>query len=198
MSAGVIGCVVTPGQGRGDTDRTDLPPGAPFMADNGCFGKGFLGYDHWQDWLESYRKYADQCAFAVAPDVPFDHELTLQRSMPRLDLIRSIGYPAALCLQNGARMDSWLPWDLFDVLFIAGSMPFKNSPVAAHFTREARDRGKPVHWGRCNSMLRIQQAHGMGCDSADGGYLRHGPDINLERLLGWLRDLERKGAQTFL
>jgi len=192
MSAGTIGCVLTPGQGN------LLPDGAPWCADNGCFGGGFRGYAEWWKWLASHRLDAATCAFAVAPDVPFDYGLTRLRSAEWLSRIRGLGFPAAFCLQDGVTMDAELPWDQFDVLFIAGSMPFKSSVAAADFTRQAAERGKPVHWGRCNSLKRIKQAHGMGCASADGGYLRHGPDINLGRLLGWLAELERNGAQVFI
>ena len=188
MSAGRIGCIITPGQGN------TIPPGAPWCADNGRFGKGWPGPLRYEAWLASYRPYAQTCAFAVAPDVPFDMAATLRLSRPWLYHIRRMGYPAALALQDDCR----LPWDDFDVLFIAGSMEFKWGVIAADYTRQARARGKHVHWGRCNSLTRIRQAHGMGCDSADGGYLRYGPDKNLPRLLGWLDELDRNGAQTFI
>jgi len=204
MIAGTIGFVETPDQG------TPIPPGARFMVDNGRFS-GKLDPDgrllvgdraprwHGDLWFEAYlakfRPRAADCAFVVAPDVPFEPETSLARSRPWLHRIRRMGFPAALAVQGDIGR---LPWNEFDVVFLAGDMGFKHGIAAADYVRQARDRGIPVHWGRCNSQLRIRQAHGMGCDSADGGYLRAGPDKNLGRLLGWLADLDRNGAQTFI
>lgn len=48
--------------------------------------------------------------------------------------------------------------------------------------------------GRVNSLRRLRLAQAMGCDSADGTYLAYGPDRNLPRLLGWLREINCQGA----
>src|SRR5215469_12673604 len=160
MAAGTFGCVVTPGQ-HSHLETAALESGAAWFADNGCYGGGFRGYDEWWGWLTGYKPYAATCRFAVAPDVPFDFDLTLRRAGAWLTRIRSeLGVPAALALQNGCGMGARLPWDTFDVLFVAGSMDFKHSPVATDLTREAKARGKWVHWGRANSLTRIKQAHG--------------------------------------
>jgi hypothetical protein len=42
--------------------------------------------------------------------------------------------------------------------------------------------------GRVNSLRRHRYAAAIGCDSADGTYLTRGPDENLPKLLGWVRD----------
>ena len=54
---------------------------------------------------------------------------------------------------------------------------------------EAKARLKWVHMGRVNSLRRLRYASAIGCDSADGTYLRFGPDVNLPTLQGWLRDV---------
>jgi hypothetical protein len=190
MTAGRLGCIVTPAQGN------RIPAGAVWAADNGCFGNGYPGDVEYLAWL-AVRPRVRHCVFAVAPDVPFDMPATLKRSRPFLPVIRAMGYRAALAAQNGAE-NTDLPWDDFDVLFIGGDTLWKLSPAAAWLTREARTRGKHVHMGRVNSLRRLRLAWGMGCDSADGTYLAFGPDVNLPRLLGWLADLDRRGAQSVI
>jgi len=209
MIRGLLGCIVTPGQGN------VIPPGSVWFADNGRFSgkkddegrplvgdraprwKGDLWFEAWLARPEFLSRRSD-CRFVVAPDVPFDHEATMSRAMPWLYRIRAMGYPAALTIQNGIKSSDRLPWANFDVMFIAGDMGFKHGLMAAELTRQAVTRGIPVHWGRGNALKRIRQAHGMGCSSMDGGFLRYGPDSNLPELLGWLSDLDRNGAQTFL
>ncbi|MFF9040515.1 hypothetical protein ACF090_34190 [Streptomyces sp. NPDC014892] len=88
---------------------------------------------------------------------------------------------------RGARL---LPWDAFDVLFLAGSTEWKLGAVAERLAREAKARGKGVHMGRVNSRTRLGIAEWFGCDSADGTYLAYGPDRNLPRLLRWIDELD--------
>lgn len=83
-----------------------------------------------------------------------------------------------------------LPWDAFDVLFLAGSTQWKLGPIAERLAREAKARGKNVHMGRVNSRMRLGIAEWFGCDTADGTYLAYGPDKNLPRLLRWLDELD--------
>lgn len=184
MSAGLIGCMTTPAQGN------VIPDGAEYACDNGKFGKGWPGADAWFDWLtRTVARYgADRCLWAVAPDVPFDAAGTLAESLPWLARIRALGIPAAFAAQDGCDLLG-LPWDDFDVLFIAGSTEWKTGPVAERLAREAKARGKQIHMGRVNSRLRLRTAEWFGCDSADGTYLAFGPEKNLTRLTGWLDEL---------
>lgn len=184
MSAGLIGCMTTPAQGN------VVPDGAEYACDNGKFGKGWPGADAWFDWLtRTVERYgADRCLWAVAPDVPFDAAGTLAESLPWLARIRELGIPAAFAAQDGCDLLG-LPWDDFDVLFLAGSTEWKIGPVAERLSREAKERGKQVHMGRVNSRIRLRTAEWFGCDSADGTYLAFGPEKNLIRLTGWLDEL---------
>ncbi len=95
MLAGHLGCMTSPRQGN------RLPPGVPWAADNGKFGKGWPGSAAWYDWLAGQvtRYGADLCLWAVAPDVPFDAAGTLAESRPWLPKIRALGVPAAFAAQ---------------------------------------------------------------------------------------------------
>jgi hypothetical protein len=187
MSAGLLGCMTTPAQGN------RVPDGALYACDNGKFGKGWPGADAWFAWLAAtvQRYGADRCLWAVAPDVPFDAAGTLAESLPWLAKIRALGIPAAFAAQDGCDLLG-LPWDDFDVLFIAGSTEWKTGPVAEHLAREAKARGRAVHMGRVNSHQRLRTAEWFGCDSADGTYLAFGPETNLPKLRGWLDAIARQ------
>lgn len=187
MTAGLIGCMTTPAQGN------VIPTGAYWAADNGRFGKGWPGADEWFHWLAGQvaRYGADKCLWALAPDVPFDAVGTLEESMEWLPRIRALGIPAAFAAQDGCDLLG-VPWDDFDVLFLAGSTEWKISVTAERLSREAGERGKKVHMGRVNSRHRLGIAEWFGCDTADGTYLAFGPEKNLRRLTGWLAGLERQ------
>ncbi|RPK74484.1 hypothetical protein [Streptomyces sp. ADI95-17] len=189
MRAGLLGCMTTPAQGN------VIPDGTPIGADNGCFGNNYPGDDEWFDWLDSriVRYGADRFLFAVAPDVPFDAAGTLAKSLPWLGRIRGLGVQAAFAAQDGCD-ELGVPWDAFDVLFLAGSTEWKIGPIAERLSREAKERGKRVHMGRVNSLRRLRIAEWFGCDTADGTYLAFGPDKNLARLRGWLDELHHTPA----
>lgn len=181
MTAGHLGCIVTPKQGN------RIPDDVLICADNGAYGKGYPGDDAWWAWLRTLP--ADRCAFAVAPDVVADAPATLARSLPWLPKIRALGIPSAFVAQNGIEHTD-IPWDEFDVLFIGGTTGFKLGPVARQLTAEAKARGKRVHMGRVNSAKRMRYAEFIGCDTADGTYIAHGPDVNLPTVLAWLRGVD--------
>lgn len=185
MRAGLLGCITTPAQGN------RLPAGVPWCADNGRFGNGWPGYWRWAKWLAAQPPGG--CRFAVAPDVPFDAEATLRRYGPAGRYIRRVGYPAALAAQNGLERLP-VPWHEFDALFLGGDTAWKLGPEARAITAEARARGVWVHMGRVNSLRRLEYAAAIGCDSADGTYLRSGPDVNLPTLLGWMRRVNNQLA----
>ena len=205
MTAGRIGMITTPRQGN------RIPPHAAFIADNGRFSgqladdgtplvgdlsPGWVGELRYTAWLAKLRPRWADCRFVVAPDQPFDMARTLDMAGRWLYEIRAMGFPAGLALQNGAE-SMRIPWADFDVACLAGDTAWKTSPAAAWLARQAISRGKPVHMLRVNSLKRIRQAWGMGCDFCDGGFLRY-PDRRLPDLLGWLADLERNGAQMVM
>lgn len=182
MDTGLLGQIVTPTAGN------RLEAGRRWCADNAAFSGGYPGDDAYLAWLTARAHLAHLCAFAVAPDVPFDAAATLTMSTPMLPRIRQLGYPVALCAQDGLE-DLDIPWDTFDVLFIAGSTEWKLSKAARDITFEAKRRGVWVHMGRVNSFRRLRYAAAIGCDSCDGTFLAFGPDKNLDQLIGWLDEI---------
>lgn len=187
MEDGALGFIDTPLQ------RNKRPDHVIWCADNGCFNDATFSESRWITWLHDNAEHASTCWFATAPDVLGDAESTLYRSLPWLPRIHALGYPAAYVAQDGQETVP-LPWHLFDVLFIGGTTNFKLGTVARRLVAEAKQQGKRVHMGRVNSLRRYRYAESIGCDSADGTILKHGPAKNLIRILGWYRDLEQRPA----
>ena len=179
MRDGLLGAIETP---HGTHRIDDIPA---WVADNGCFGKNYVGDEQYLAWLSKMQPQAGRCWFAVAPDVVGDAKATLKRSAPFLPLIRALGYRVALAAQNGLE-DLTVPWDDFDVLFIGGDTAWKLGPAARALAAEAIARGKDVHMGRVNSLRRYRYAEAIGCTSVDGTFLAFGPDVNLPELLSWV------------
>jgi hypothetical protein len=193
MKAGRLGQIVTPKQ------FNPIPDGVTWCADNGKFGKGWVGDEKFTQFLRLFAPQADRCKFAVAPDVPFEHEASLALSRPWLPLIRSIGYPVALAVQDGGTSAD-LPWGEFDVLFIGGTDEFKASAEVVEMVAEARLRGLWVHMGRVNTRKRLLYSAHLGCHSGDGQFFRFGPDENLGRMLRYLEFVEDRagGMETWV
>lgn len=157
-----------------------------WAADNGCFSQGAaFRMETFLEWLD--RQPRSGCLFVVAPDVPMDAQATLERFWTASTAIRRLGFPVALAAQNGLE-DRGVPWPLLDALFIGGDTEWKLGSAAAAIAWQARQNGKWVHMGRVNSRRRLARALAMGCDSADGTFLRW-PTTNLPRLRRWFVDL---------
>ena len=182
-----IGFMKQPGMGNA------IPAGATWAADNGGFsgdhtpGGGWRNVQSYLWWLERPNNDRATCLFATARDVVGDHAATLELSLPMLPAIRELGYKAAFVAQDGWDSDS-TPWDAFDVLFIGGTTHFKLG-LGGNAISAAHRRGKPVHMGRVNSYKRLRLAAAMGCESADGTFIRFNPGVNAAALLRWLDDL---------
>lgn len=177
-----LGLMIQPGMGNGS---------APLMfwdfgADNGCFARGdkFNAGD-WLAWLGTLAPYAKNMLFAVAPDVYMNADATLARSLPHIKTIRNMGYPPAFVSQNGCRSDI-VPWGDIDCLFVGGDDEWKLGPASWELCHEAKRRGKRVHVGRVNSFKRLQLCAKNDVDSADGTYLKYGPDVNWPKMISWL------------
>lgn len=208
MFNGEIGFIKTPDVGN------RLLDGVSWCMDNGCFSetrvKKGIPWDaeKWWDCLVRHAPHADRCAFATAPDVVRwtddgprgDAEATLALSAPWYAQIRGLGYQVALVAQDGLDPAN-VPWGEIDVLFIGGSDDYKIGPMRLRMdgtpkgpvpcesvVREAHRRRKWVHYGRVNSRMRyLYGSNLLRCQSADGTFLRFGPDKNLPDLLGWVR-----------
>lgn len=188
MASGRLGCIVTPDQGN-----VTFPDEWDVIADNGCFS-GRWTHDRWLRWLLDLPR---SVRFVVAPDV-FDpdggpcHEPTLERWRTYGPLIERHGFTPAFVCQVGCTPET-IPDDA-PVLFLGGTDEWKlgqhphkadGGPVIAEAHKD-----RWVHMGRVNSWKRFHTALTAGCDSADGTYLTWGPDVNLPKLLGWLRRAE--------
>lgn len=166
------------------------PIGQVWAADNGRFASPQDYTDaKYLAWLGSMPR--ESCLFATAPDVVGDATSTLALSGPMFAPIRAAGYAVALVAQDGLESLT-VPWDDFDALFIGGTTAWKLSEHAVQIVAEAKRRGKWVHMGRVNSYRRLRYAQSIGCDSADGTFLKFGPTVNRLRLNGWLDKIERQ------
>lgn len=158
--------------------------GVTWAADNGCYTAGDrFSADRWLAFLARWRGQG-RCLFAVLPDVPFDHDATLARSLPYVEPVRALGYRPALAIQNGASV-AHIPWEQIDAVFIAGDKPFKTSATAWLVCREAKRQRKHIHIARRNSQRAMQAAYDMGADTIDGTFLKFAPDHNWLRLQRW-------------
>ena len=161
--------------------------GVTWAADNGCYtAADRFSPDRWLAFLERWRGQG-RCLFAVLPDVPFDHDATLARSLPHVESVRQLGYPVALAIQNGASV-ARIPWGMIDAVFIAGDKPFKTGITAWEVCRAAKRQGKHIHIARRNSKRAMQAAYDMGADTIDGTFLKYAPDHNWERMQRWFRE----------
>jgi hypothetical protein len=120
-----------------------------------------------------------------------DWDATWRVAEPVLPILRQKGWLAALVAQDGLTLDQ-VPWGAFDVLFIGGSDRFKLAESTYEMVEEASLRNAWIHCGRANSYRRIKAMAHAGVNSADGTFLKYGPDTNLPRLLRWLDLLETK------
>lgn len=180
MAQGRLSQIVTPSAGN-----AVHPTVRDWCADNAVFANRYPGDDKYLAWLGRRSWAVARCRFAVAPDVVGDAEATVARSTPMFDRIRAAGFPVAFALQDGAE-EIELPWSEFDVAFIGGSTEWKLGDAAERLAKQAGALGKWVHMGRVNSLKRMLRAHAMGCDSADGTFLAHGPDRRIPQVLQWI------------
>jgi hypothetical protein len=164
------------------------PAGQPWAADTGCYANPASHNDEkYLAWLG--RMPTATCMFATAPDVFGDGPATLELARPMLPRIRAAGVPAALVAQPGTTPDA-VPWADVDVLFIGGPNTWQHSEACLEVVMEARRRGLLVHVGRVNGWARLRWARSIGASSADGTYLRYGPDKNSAQMAAWLQRLE--------
>jgi hypothetical protein len=185
---GLVGMVAQPMSSYAPEEILKFPC---YAADNACFANKNFSEEKWLAWLD--RMPRETCLFAAAPDIVGDARATMIRSAPWLPKIRDLGYKAAFVGQNGLE-NMVVPWDDFDCFFIggedvAGQRPWKLGYEAVALVQEARERGKWVHMGRVNSEKRLAYAAYIGCDSADGTFLKYAPEHNVGRMLRWFSNM---------
>lgn len=190
IRAGLIGRICTP------NSRTRSHHG-PWGADNGVFTETLprakpFDAARWMRWLARNADVADRCVFAALPDRVGDWPGTLERSAPWAEPVAALGYTPAIVLQDGATAET-VPWEQIGAVFVGGTDEWKLGADVRALVGEAKRRGLWAHMGRVNSERRFRYASHIGCDSADGTFLSFGPDVNLERVRGWLRGVNDQG-----
>lgn len=172
-----------------------IPDDGLWALDNGCFSNSAIDVDRFLDHaMKRLKEAGERCLFIVAPDVPFQAKETLERFAAWGQRVRNLA-PVALVSQDGMHSED-IPWRDVDALFVGGSTGWKTGHESAEIVSIARRWGKWVHMGRVNSQRRLFAAQSIGCDSADGTYLKYGPDVNWPRLRSWLEAQEREPAMV--
>lgn len=165
----------------------------PWAADNDCFqGLDRDAYVRMIDRLAELERdpstgHPVGCKFVTVPDVVADAYATLSlfEAWHRDLLDRDL--PLGYVLQDGAD-NAGVPWSSIEAVFVGGSDEFKLGPLAAELAREAKARGKWVHWGRVNSRKRIRHAAATGAaDSLDGSKWARFRTTYLNTGLEWVR-----------
>lgn len=169
-----FGVLITPGNGN----REWWGPETVWAADNECFGG--LNAPAFLRMLAKLVGFETRPAFVPCPDVVADAGATWAQYDVWHPVIRSLGFPVALVLQDGLetlKHRTRLPWVFkFEVsaVFVGGSTDWKLSDHAAALTLQAHDAGLHVHWGRVNTMRRIEyiarrcRDGAAWCDTVDG------------------------------
>jgi hypothetical protein len=183
-----IGLMIQPG----NSYHLQIDRYPAFAGDCGAYG-GRFNETRWLTMLDAAAVHQEKCLFIVCPDrfdpddVENNHRLTVEQWHRYKHQIWDRGLPAAFVAQNGCTPDD-VPADT-DAVFIGGDTHYKLSEVAWAVIATAKAHGKWAHVGRVNSMQRIRACSLSQADSADGTYLKHGPDVNLPNLTGWLDQL---------
>lgn len=170
------------------------PDGTTWAADNLCF-KG-LDSVAWLKFLAKLSASPLRPSWVACPDSVGDAGKTWQMYDTWAPVLRSLGLPVALVLQDGIETLKWgsfLPteWDYLAAVFVGGSTAFKLSDAAMRLCREAKERGKLVHVGRVNSFRRIvylarrARDEGFTIDTIDGGTAVWG-DANLPKMIRFI------------
>jgi hypothetical protein len=163
--------------------------GIPWACDNDCF----QGLNP-----EAFVKMLDRvallpgCLFVTVPDVVGDAHATAIAFEKWAPALERRGLPVALVLQDGVEVGplrAWLQrtWHRLDAVFIGGTTEWKEGPAAAELAREAKSRGKWVHWGRVNTRRRFDLIVASGAaDSFDGSKWARFRKTYLDGGLAWL------------
>lgn len=134
-------------------------------ADNDCY-TGKFNKNKFIKWLELAKPYQDRCLFVTCPDVVCDPIKTCKQFAEWFPIIKSLGYPPALVLQDGVQSKD-IDWDNAEAIFIGGSTDWKLSQDVIRLLEESGDRMKWRHIGRINSLKRIKHFWNFA-DSFDG------------------------------
>ncbi len=185
-----VGTLVTPRNGAlRQAMRLWESHGCWWAADNDAFS----GFDP-----KAYRRMLDGiaglpgCLFVTVPDLVGTSVGTYYRWLDwAWPVEEAAQQPLAFVIQDH-NQHTIVPWGEFDALFVGGTTEWKLSRHCAALVREAKARGKHVHYGRANSERRYRVAHDLGAGSVDGTNVCRFPDAHLPRFLRLLRKLDQE------
>lgn len=156
------------------------PDGTTWAGDNLCF-KG-LDVTAWLKFLAKLTASPLRPAWVTCPDAVGDAAKTWELYDLWSPVLRSVGLPVALVLQDGMEnlaRRARLTWEINEgrlaAVFVGGTTSFKLGDVAACCCRQAKEAGLLVHVGRVNSFRRVLyfarrcRDEGWSVDSIDGG-----------------------------
>lgn len=167
-----------------------LKAGCWWMLDNGAYsGKWTLRLWLREMWV--MREYRHTCLGVIVPDVVYNWRRTLLRFLFLFWIPRLLGYRVAFATQDGGR---WVPWLLFDCLFVGGSNEHKRGLEAERLGLAARKRDKWVHVGRCNSGSAMVK-HWSWANSYDGTTFSRHPTQQEESIINGLSVVRSASAQ---
>lgn len=174
-----IGGLITPRSGN--SVNWYLSRGMEWACDNDCFQS--LDREAYIRMLKNLAGIPG-CLWVTAPDVVANSEATLTRFKMWQPVLNYFGYKIAFVGQDGLTPEN-TPWDSFDCFFVGGSTNWKLGHAAWLLVQEAKDRGKWVHLGRCNSRERLSYAISIGCDSVDGTTFSRFSDNDIRWAIGY-------------
>jgi hypothetical protein len=145
----------------------------PFVLDNDAFiawkNKTPWSVEAWREMLAFIRLKRVVPLWAAVPDVVANREATIENWPIYRDEIKSLGWRAAFCVQDGMTPDD-VPADA-DVVFVGGSDRWK-FPNLQMWTRNF----PRVHCARVTSQEMIEACEREGCESIDGTGWFRAPD----------------------
>lgn len=180
-----FGCIFSTAKQVGG-QQLALEAGCKWIFENGRF-TGKFQEGRWIKHLESLQPFVGTCIAIIIPDRPFNAQGTLEEFWRYHHIPKMYGYKVALVTQNGMAIQA-IPWNEIDVLFIGGDDKHKRGLEAQTLALHAKELGKWVHVGRCNSggkylkNGKVQGAllkHWTWADSADGTTLIKHPKQQL-------------------
>jgi hypothetical protein len=170
-------------------------PWFPYALDNGAFSAWDQASNTWDEsaWSEAaWRRLlvwsqttGQRPRWAIVPDVPGDAARTLERWATFAPVVRDMGIPAALAVQDGMTPDDVRSLGA-DVIAVGGSTEWKWATVASWAAAFPR-----VHLLRCNSPARLAELDGLGVESCDGTGWSRGDRAQTSGLEAWCRQHAR-------
>lgn len=170
-------------------NRTERPKSwLPYALDNGAFAaaikKEEFNWKKWNDALDRYCNHAQLPIWLVVPDVPFDGEQTLRDWNREAPILKKLGVPLALAVQDGMTVQDVVRLDLHpDVIFVGGTTEWKWKTVSEWCRIWPR-----VHVARVNGRRALDICQKHGAESCDGSGWFRGDLKQILELVGFIAE----------